>query len=99
MNKEGNYYQKDDRKFYQSRELDGYRNENFARSDKRTFRGTCFKCGGEGHCVFECKKTENTGRVAVVEENPTGLDNKPEDGELLMMRRALCHTERDEEPL
>ncbi|GLJ40994.1 hypothetical protein SUGI_0848680 [Cryptomeria japonica] len=72
---------------------------NKDKQDKRTFRGTFFKCGGERHCAFECKKIEVTGRVAVVEVNPTGLDNKLEDGELLMMRRALCYTGGDEEPL
>lgn len=35
----------------------------------------------------------------MVEENPTGSANKLEDGELLMMRKALCHTRGDEEPL
>lgn len=63
------------------------------------FRGTFYKCDGEGHHAFECKKIENTGRTKVVEENPTRSASKPEDGELLMMRRHLCYTGGDEEPL
>ncbi|GLJ33708.1 hypothetical protein SUGI_0677630 [Cryptomeria japonica] len=99
VSKEGSSYWKDDRNFYRRREPDGYRNENFGRQDKRTFRGTYFKCGGEGHRAFECKKSETTRRAVVVEENPTGSKNKSEDGELLMMRIALCHTREDKEPL
>lgn len=92
MRKEGNSYQKDDINLYQRKEPDGYWNENFGRQDKRTFKGTCFEWGGEGHRAFECKNTETTRRVATMEDNPTRSENKPKDGELLVMRRALCHT-------
>lgn len=99
LRKIGNSYRKDDRNFYWRRESNGYQNENFGRQDKRTFKGTFFKCGGEGYHAFKCKKTKTTEIVAVVEENPTRSNNKLKDGELLVMRRALCYTRGDEELL
>lgn len=77
-------YQNDDINFYQRREPNGYQNESYdkddRRQDKRMFRGTYFKCGGEGYRDFECKKIENTRITTLVEEDHTRSTNKLEDG-------------------
>lgn len=79
-------------------------NNNYKSEDRTWFKGTCFKYG-EGHRAFECtdgnsrKKLGNSSRNALVQEDLPDSMNRLENGENLMIRRALWNEETDENPV
>lgn len=100
------YFYQNDRGGHNSYHNGGYR-RNKGVLEKRPFRGTYFKCGGEGHRAFKChqgstdKKIKHIKRTTCVEEELVGSHNsirKPKKYKSLVMRRELMHGEVTKEP-